>query len=201
MSSFFPFFLIGTVTVSYLVYNALASEAQLSAGTEGQCSPNGIMKAFIPVNRPAGVNGFSNLMFCINFFIQGIVNRLLDPIRSSMNKLTDITGEMSKQMSVMGEAMSGLKRTMLSAFKAVYEKIYQQFKLVAWLVRRVMKIFLGIFKVYVYIFKIFYALYLFISSMKNMFMQVIGKIQKTIKSIEKGFNKISKAFKKLKVKT
>jgi len=200
MSTFFPFFLIGTVTVSYLIYNALESEAKLNAQKDGQCTPNGIISAFIPVGRSAGTSGFSNLMFCINFFIQGVVNKLLDPIRSSLSKLTDITGKMSEQMNAMNGVMSGIKRTMLSAFKAVYEKIYQQFKLVGWLVRRIMKIFLGIFKVYVYIFKIFYALYLFITSMKNMMMNVMGNIQKTVKSIEKGFSKITKAFKKLKIR-
>lgn len=182
--SIYPFLSVGIVALSFLVYQAQRGEIQYDdEWSKHMCEPSYIVKSFIPAMHPEGITGPGVVNKCIQKMNENMFNKLIAPFMMMLDSINNVINGLKKQMSAVMNVVISLQKVVFATFDKIFRKIYESYKFMAWLVKRIMKIFIKIFKLWISIFKIFLGLYYIIRSIEKLLMGVIDGILKVIKAI------------------
>lgn len=189
----YPFLLVGTVTASYLVYNAIANETRMNPAVAKDCAAAGFVQTLVSAGPFVAI---SYSLSCINQFIGNTVSTLLRPMRDMMKQITSITSLLQQRVSGLQQMSLSLQRLMVGVVAEIKARVDQSLGIVGWLVKRVMQIFVRLFQLFVSVFRIFLGILYYLLSVKNMMGDFINIMKKAFGNMDKVANKLGQEFTK-----
>ena len=162
--SVYPLLSVGVVTIAFLTYQSQRDEIEYNdEWSANLCQPSYIVKSFIPGMHPSGVTGPGVINKCIQRMNESMFNKLIAPFMMMLDSINNVINGLKKQMSAVMNVVISLQKVVFATFDKIFRKIYESFKFMAWLVKRIMKIFIKIFILYK---KVNTAIHIFIKCLK-----------------------------------